>query len=75
MEYKSCLKLLVGWGRVYRYLGCQLEIVGEPAPTGFIEDFTNNLTIYVWGELTEIFATHRPTIKTRPHLTINCRLV
>ena len=49
MEFKGCLGLLVGWGRVYRYLGCQLDIVGEPAPTGFIEDFTKNLTIYVGG--------------------------
>ena len=74
MKFKGWLGLLVGWGRVYRYLECQLEIVGELAPTGFLEDFTKNLTIYVGGSRL-IFATHRQTIETRSHLTINCRLI
>jgi hypothetical protein len=47
IESKRYLGLLLGWGRVYRYLGCLLEIVGEPAATDFIEDYTNNFTIHV----------------------------
>jgi hypothetical protein len=47
MESKRYLGLLLWWGRVYSDDWCVAKLSGEPIPTEFIEDYTNNFTIHV----------------------------
>ena len=47
MESKRYLGLLLGWRRVYSDDWWVAQLSGEPLPTDFIEDYTNNFTIHV----------------------------
>jgi len=39
MNLLSNVHIMAGMGRVYKYYGWELRIVGEPAPTGFWDIF------------------------------------